>query len=108
MRPFFVAIAGLAAAPGLTFTREGVAANDCRIAGGEYDYLRAVCDMTGFHEYVPFVTRHTGLMWYTLALALVFLSGIVIESLPRLRMYARLPLWELARRRLALGSENSS
>jgi hypothetical protein len=111
MRPWGVAVTGLAAPPGFVFLREALAANDCSIAGGGYDYARAVCDMTGFHEYVPFAARHNGLLWYTLALAMVFVSGIVVERLPTIQLYAKRAMQEFARRRVislaAPGSQDS-
>ena len=67
---------GVVIIPIAVLTREIVAADKCVAKGGAYDYLRALCDMTG-GTYVPFAESHGPLVWVG-ALLFLKLSAITL------------------------------
>jgi hypothetical protein len=86
---------GVIITPMLVLTREIVAADKCGTSGGTYDYLRAICDMTG-GTYVPFVETYGPLVWVG-ALLCLKLAAVVLFAfwtpafLTRLRLSSRIP-----------------
>src|SRR3954470_8635543 len=69
-KPALFMLSGLVVTPIIVLAREMVAADKCVARGGTYDYLRALCDMTG-GSYVPFVDNYGPLVWVA---ALLFLK----------------------------------
>jgi hypothetical protein len=70
-----------------------VAADKCVANGGSYDYLRALCDMTG-GTYVPFAEHYGPLVWVGVLLCLK-LTAIILFAFwtpPFLKsLHARIP-----------------
>jgi hypothetical protein len=65
----FVGAAAILATTVRTYVQEFSAADVCLDRGGSFDYTRMVCDHQLSHPFVPFSTRHPGLIPWTLAVA---------------------------------------
>lgn len=83
-------IGGLALAPALALVREIVAADKCVAAGGSYDYLRALCYMSGVRG--PGSAMQNPLAW----IGLLFFAKVGAVFIFGLQSLTRRPLALLA------------
>ena len=81
--------AGVIITPMLVLTREVLAADKCVAKGGAYDYLRAVCDMTG-GTYVRFAESYGPLVWIG-ALLFLKLTAIMLFAFWTPAFLTRIP-----------------